>query len=107
MASSITALWLVKRWPHWTALATSTARHAGSPRRARRVLPGAGIDVGYLEVLQSRSRAAHPRLARHSLLVDVGCKRLGRPGRLVADVAPLPLHQLAQRLTPCLLVRRV
>ena len=26
----------VKRWPYWTALATSTAGHAGSPRRAAR-----------------------------------------------------------------------
>jgi hypothetical protein len=65
------------------------------------------IVVGDVEVLQRRARAAHARLARHFLLVDLGRERFRRPGRPVADVAPLPLHQLAQRLAPRLLVRRV
>src|SRR5258708_9442940 len=47
------------------------------------------------------------RLTRHLLLVEVRRKRLGRPGRLAADAAPLALHQLAHRLTPRLLVGRV
>jgi hypothetical protein len=72
-----------------------------------RVFLGADSDIGHMEVLQGRPSAVHPSLARDLRLVDVGRERLGRPDRLVADMAPLALHQLTQRLTPCLLVRRV
>src|SRR5207247_2822428 len=41
------------------------------------------------------------------LLVDVERERFRRPRRAVADVSPVRLHQLAQRLAPRLLVRRV
>src|ERR1700730_6939891 len=67
----------------------------------------ARVVVGDVEVLQRRARAAQARFARHLLLVDLRRERLRRPGRPVADVAPLALHQLAQRLAPCLLVWRV
>src|ERR1017187_2869431 len=43
----------------------------------------------------SAARAAQARLARHLLLVDLGRERLRRPGRPVADVAPLPCYPLS------------
>src|SRR5208282_1818652 len=71
------------------------------------VLDGALPGVGHLEIIQRGAGAAHPRLPRHVLLVNVGRERVRRPRGAVADGAPVRLHQLAQRLAPRLLVRRV
>src|ERR1019366_8198275 len=65
------------------------------------------LRVGQPEVLERGPRTTHPRLARHDLLVDLRSEPFGCPGRLGADFAPARLHQLAQRLAPGLLVRRV
>src|SRR5436189_217148 len=84
------------------ALAAATPAAASSM-----TISGAGVGVGNLKVLQGCLGATHPWLARDLRLVDVGGERLGRPGRLAADAAPLLLHQLAQRLPPRFLVRRI
>jgi hypothetical protein len=65
------------------------------------------LDVGDLEVLQRGPGSRHPRPARHHLLVHRRAEPLGRVARLVADVAPVALHQLLQRLPPGQLVWRV
>ena len=58
------------------------------------------LDVGNLEVLERGACPAHARLAGHDLLVDLRRERSGDQVVSVADVAPRPLHQLAQRLAP-------
>jgi len=66
-----------------------------------------GFGVGYLEVVERGAGAAHARLAGHHFLVDLRREAFGGPGRLIPDVAPLRLHQLAERVAPRRLVRRV
>ena len=68
---------------------------------------GPGVDVGHAEVLKGGAGAGHPGLARHELLVHRRGEALGGPAGLVAEVAPLALHQLPERLTPGQLVWRV
>src|SRR5207302_9386781 len=63
--------------------------------------------VGNVEVLKRGAGAGQARLAGHLRLVDPRGERLRGPCGPVADVAPVGLHQLAQRLAPRLLVRRV
>ena len=65
------------------------------------------VVIGHVEVRERGTGAVHSRLAGHLLLVDAGRERLRRPGRLIADIAPVVLHQLTQRLAPGLLVGRV
>jgi hypothetical protein len=66
-----------------------------------------GVDVGHPEVLHGRAGAGQPGLARHEPLVHRGGEALGGPAGLVADAAPLALHQRPERLTPGQLVWRV
>jgi hypothetical protein len=68
---------------------------------------GPGLHVGHAEVLQGRAGARHPRLAGHHLLVHRRGEALRRPAGLVADLAPLGLHQHPERLAPGQLVGRV
>jgi len=63
---------------------------------ALRVLGDALVGVGHVEVVEGGAGAGQTRLARDVLLVDVGRERVRRPCRLVADVAPARLYQLAQ-----------
>ena len=46
-------------------------------------------------------------MPRHDLLVHRGGETLRSPAGLIADVAPLPLHQVLQRFAPGQVVRRV
>ena len=54
------------------------------------------VVIGHVEVLERGAGAVHSRLAGHVLLVDARRERLRRPGRLIADIAPVVLHQLTQ-----------
>jgi hypothetical protein len=53
------------------------------------------------------ARTSHPWHPGHELLVHRGREGLGRPARLVADIAPVALHQRPEHLAPGQLVRRV
>src|SRR5262249_3829129 len=74
---------------------------------ARRVGIHACIEVGDTKVLESGTGAAHAGFAGHDRVIDVRRECLGRPGRLIPDVSPVRLHQLAERLPPRLFVRRI
>src|SRR5215469_2339631 len=66
-----------------------------------------GLDVGDAEVLERRARASQSRPPRDYLLVDILGERVVRVARMVANVGPFGIHQLAERITPRLVVRRV
>ncbi len=67
---------------------------------------GAIRGVGYLEIRQRHSSSAQTRLVGHHLLVHLGCEALKAVGGLVANVAPVGIHKLAQGVPPGALVRR-
>jgi len=73
----------------------------------RRVLPGPAVDVWHAEVLQGRPGTSEPRHAGHHSLVHRLREPLRRVAGPVANVPPVPVHQLPQRLTPRTAVRRV
>ena len=70
-----------------------------------RVLLDPCVDVGHAEVLHGRACTSHPWHPGDELLVNRGREGLGCPARLVADVAPVALHQRPEHVAPGQLVR--